>query len=203
MRRRDCGRDPQQRGDGLQRPPSPSCRGWAVGGASASGGDVHAGTCSSGGNIPALGKRDGPLALLVSAAAAGDNGRLSGAGGSPTREGRTGGTSIPQPPRGESLVSGDSAGCSPGGSGVLMRAPRGERALEESLERYQRRLRGERHRLSWGEGEPPHPPPGSVGGLRRAGRPRPAERPGRAGTGVQAGSSAWVSPHPVAALFLL
>lgn len=142
VRRRDCGRDPQQRGDGLRRPPSLSCRGWAVGGDSASGGAVHAGTCSPGGSIPALGKRDGPLALLVSATAAGDSSWPSGAGGttaggsceSPTREGRKGGTPIPQSPRGES----------PGASGVLMRAPRGERALEESLERYQRRLRGER-----------------------------------------------------------
>ncbi|XP_063247013.1 serologically defined colon cancer antigen 8 isoform X2 [Prinia subflava] len=149
VRRRDCGRDPQQRGDGLWRPPSPSCRGWAGGGVSATGGSVHAGTCSPGGGIPAFRKRDGPLALLVSAAAAGDNGRLSGARGitaggsseSSTREGRKGGTSVPQPPGGEPPVSGDSAGCSPGGSGVLMRAPRGERALEESLERYQRRLR--------------------------------------------------------------
>ncbi|XP_039553798.1 serologically defined colon cancer antigen 8 isoform X3 [Passer montanus] len=151
VRRRDCGRDPQQRGDELRRPPFPGCRGWAVGGDSASGGAVHAGTCSPGGDIPAVGKRDGFLALLVSAAAADGNGRPPGAGGipaggfseSPTREGRTGGTTVPQPRRGQPPVPGDSAGCSPAASGVLMRAPRGERALEESLERYQRRLRGD------------------------------------------------------------
>ncbi|XP_039553799.1 serologically defined colon cancer antigen 8 isoform X4 [Passer montanus] len=168
VRRRDCGRDPQQRGDELRRPPFPGCRGWAVGGDSASGGAVHAGTCSPGGDIPAVGKRDGFLALLVSAAAADGNGRPPGAGGipaggfseSPTREGRTGGTTVPQPRRGQPPVPGDSAGCSPAASGVLMRAPRGERALEESLERYQRRLRERasesisqlKHALATGDG---------------------------------------------------
>ncbi|XP_032910172.1 serologically defined colon cancer antigen 8 isoform X5 [Catharus ustulatus] len=120
-----------------------------MGGGSDAGGVGHAGTCSRGGGIPAIGKRDGLLALLVSAAAAGDNGRPLRAGQIPaggsskslTREGRTGGTTVPQPRRRNPLASGDSAGCSPGASGVLMRAPRGERALEESLERYQRRLR--------------------------------------------------------------
>ncbi|XP_053793252.1 serologically defined colon cancer antigen 8 isoform X2 [Vidua chalybeata] len=57
------------------------------------------------------------------------------------REGRTGGTAVPQLRRGEPPVPGDSAGCCPAASGALMRAPRGERALEESLELYQRRLR--------------------------------------------------------------
>ncbi|KAL9863207.1 serologically defined colon cancer antigen 8 isoform 5-T7 [Geothlypis trichas] len=149
MRRRDCGRDPQQRGDGLRRPPFPGCRGWAVGGDSASGGAVHAGTCSPAGGIPAIGKRDGFLAWLVSAAAADGNGRPPGAGEipaggsseSPTREGRTGGTTVPQPRRVEPPVPGHGGGCSPAAGGVPMRAPRGERALEESLERYQRRLR--------------------------------------------------------------
>lgn len=180
MRRRDCGRDPQQRGDGLRRPPFPGCRGWAVGGDSASGGAVHAGTCSPAGGIPAIGKRDGFLAWLVSAAAADGNGRPPGAGEipaggsseSPTREGRTGGTTVPQPRRVEPPVPGHGGGCSPAAGGVPMRAPRGERALEESLERYQRRLRGERHGRGVRTGRP----------RRRPGLwlppPREAPRPG-------------------------
>lgn len=154
-----------------------------MGGGSTAGGVGHAGACSPGGGIPAIGKRDGLLALLVSAAAAGDNGRPLRAGRIPaggsceslTREGRTGGTTVPQPRHGNPPASGDSAGCSPGTSGVLMRAPRGERALEESLERYQRRLRGERHRRGARAGRP------SRRSGQRARLPPPAERPN--GTG--------------------
>ncbi|XP_027743108.1 serologically defined colon cancer antigen 8 isoform X3 [Empidonax traillii] len=63
-------------------------------------------------------------------------GCAGGSSGSSPREGRTSGsTGVPRCGRG------GSAGGSPRSGGVLMRAPRGERALEESLERYQRRLR--------------------------------------------------------------
>lgn len=204
VRRRDCDRDPQQRGDGLRRPPSPYCWGWAVLRGSASRGAVHAGTCSRGGGIPAIGKRDGLLALQFSAAAAGGNGRPSGSAGipaggsseSPAREGRTGRPTFPQPRRGELPVSVDSAGCSPGASGVPMRAPRGERALEESLERYQRRLRGERHRRGVRAGRPSRRP-GLLAGSAAPGSPRPAPRSAPAGLGKSpaAGKSCLVLPR--------
>ncbi|XP_064504747.1 serologically defined colon cancer antigen 8 isoform X3 [Pseudopipra pipra] len=134
----------------MRRPPSHRSRGWAGGG--------RRGPAP----VPPLAARCMPGRVVLEAAfpppggvagsprcqvglrrgAAGVNGRRSGAAGVaqvvplgalPGKAGRVellGLRSV-----------GGSAGGSPGSGGVLMRAPRGERALEESLERYQRRLR--------------------------------------------------------------